>query len=284
MKLSIYNNVWFHYEIIETIICKYDKILNIIKKPTDEIYLIIKNTSSFKKYIGEKYPKIKFGDIKNFKVKNFNYMINCTIYDRNFNNLNKNKNSNTKYISHQITDRLKKNPNVYFLTPLCKHNRYIYTDILPFQNKKKLNDIPIYIIQGNITHGRRNYNLLIKILKNKYENKFKFKLVGKGNLPEKLKIYKDKIILKNNLDFINFHKEFLDAYCILPLISKNTHPQYYINKLTSTINYARGYKLKCLIDKDLQNIYKLKDVVIYNDINDISKSFRKSLEQFYNKN
>ena len=69
--------------------------------------------------------------------------------------------------------------------------------------------------------------------------------------------------------------------CILPLISKETQPCYYYNKLTSSINYARGYKLVCIIDKDLQEIYKLDNVEIYSDINDIKSCFIKTLEQFY---
>ena len=49
------------------------------------------------------------------------------------------------------------------------------------------------------------------------------------------------------------------------------------------MNYASGYNLKCLIDKDLQEIYNLKNVEIYNDINDISIGFAKTLNQFYKK-
>lgn len=87
--------------------------------------------------------------------------------------------------------------------------------------------------------------------------------------------------MKNNLNFIDYHKEFLDAYCILPLISKETHPQYYNNKLTSSINYVRGYKLKCIIDEYLQEIYKLDNVEVYRDINDIESSFINTLKNFY---
>jgi len=76
--------------------------------------------------------------------------------------------------------------------------------------------------------------------------------------------HKSQIILKNNLNFKDYHKEFLDAYCIIPLISKKKNPRYYKNKLTSSINYARAYKIKCLIDRDLQDIYNLNDVEIYN--------------------
>ena len=122
---------------------------------------------------------------------------------------------------------------------------------------------------------------LLVILSQNYKYDFKIKLIGRGDLPQSLIKYKEKIILKNNLNFIDFHKEFLNGYCILPLISKNSNPNYYKKKLTSTINYAKGYKLKCLIDKDLQDIYNLEDVEIYNDIQYINYAFEKTLEKFY---
>jgi len=70
----------------------------------------------------------------------------------------------------------------------------------------------------------------------------------------------------------------------ITFISKETQPGYYYNKLTSSINYARGYKLKCIIDKDLQEIYKLDNVEVYRDINDIESCFINTLENFYKKN
>jgi hypothetical protein len=274
-KLLIRNIFNCHYEIIESVIIKYYNILNIKKETPIDIYLHVHNNTSFQQYISNKYPKIKFKNIQNY-----DYYINCTIYDKHFDKLDKDEKSIKKYISHEITDRLKSNPNVFYVTQLSKYN-YIFADVLPFSKHKSVSNIPIYIIQGNLNQGRRYLQLLIKILNNNYNHKFIIKLVGAGYLPKILEEYKDKIVLKNNLNFIDYHKEFLDAYCILPLISKTTHPQYYNKKLTSTINYARGYKLKCLIDKDLQEIYNLSDVEIYNDINDISVGFTKTLEQFY---
>jgi hypothetical protein len=275
--LQIVNYKNCHYEIIETIIVKYHIILNIDKNTPINIYLDILDNKCFKQYLSNKYPKIQFK-----YIQNYDYYINCTVYDADFNILDYNKNSVKKYIAHEITCRLIANPNIFYLTPLSKTN-YIYADILPYTNNKKTSDIPIYIIQGNLNQQRRYLNLLKIILHNSYRYKFIIKLIGKGHLPNELKQYKDKIIVKKNLNFIDFHKEFLDAYCILPLISIKTHPHYYQNKLTSTINYARGYNLKCLIDKDLQKIYNLKNVEIYNNINDITSSFTKTLEQFYNK-
>ena len=275
-KLLIINSKKCHYEILESIIVKYHQILKIKKDETVYIYLDIIKDTSFNKYISDKYPDIKFKNIENY-----DYYINCTIYDRFFESLDM-KESKKIYISHEVSDRLKGNPNVFFLTPLSKKN-YITCDILPYTDMKTFSDIPIYIIQGNIRGNRRYFKLLVKILNNNYKHKFIIKIIGKGNLPKEFKEYKSKIVLKNNLSFIDYHKEFLNAYCILPLISKKTHSQYYTKKLTSSMNYASGYNLKCLIDKDLQEIYNLKNVEIYNDINDISIGFAKTLNQFYKK-
>ena len=280
--LLIHNNYDFHYEIIESVIVKYREILNINKNDNDDdddiiIYLHLNcKDGAFLKYVLQKYTEIK---IKDFP-RTYNYYINCTIYQRDLGRLD-NKLSNKKYVSHEITNQLKKNPNVYFLTPLASQ-RFFYADILPFSDIKKETSVPIYIIQGNLNQGRRNLNLLKKILDENHEYKFFIKLVGRGRLPKELETYKNKIILRNNLNFIDFHKEFLDAYCILPLITKKTHNAYYTKKLTSSINYARGYRLKCLIDKDLQNIYNLDDVEVFNDINDVNCAFKNTLEQFYN--
>ena len=62
----------------------------------------------------------------------YDYYVNTTIYDKD-DKLDKEK-SNKRYISHEITERLQQNPNVYFLTPLSKQ-RYIYADILPYTNQ-----------------------------------------------------------------------------------------------------------------------------------------------------
>lgn len=291
-KLLIRNKYWYggiHSEVVESIMLKCHNILKIEKNTKLEIYLDINatnprytdadDTASFKKYMRDKYPKLQFGE-----PKKFDYFIDCTC--ENHNNLDTDKNSTNKYICHEVKENLKGNPNVYFLTPLAKIRgigKFIWADILPYANCMKKSNIPIYIIQGNLNQNRRYLDLLIKILDQSYKYKFIFKIVGRGHLPKQLEKYKDKLLLKNNLSFIDYHKEFLDAYCILPLISKKTHGHYYYNRLTSSINYSRGYKLKCLIDNDLQKIYNLPNVQIYNDINDIDIAFSKTLLEFYEK-
>jgi hypothetical protein len=138
------------------------------------------------------------------------------------------------------------------------------------------------VIQGNIIPYRRCYELLNRILSVEYEYPFKIKILGRTHHEEYVfQNASDKLIYKTDLNFVDFHREFCDCYCILPLVTKKTHPQYYTNKFTSSINYARGYQLKCLIDRDLQEIYQLDNVEIFQDEGDIVEAFRRTLIDFY---
>jgi hypothetical protein len=280
MKLQIFNKIPGHYEIIESIIVKHKEIIGNHK--ISQIYLQVHEADqSFKRYIKEKYPNIIFD-----MIFNFDFHINCSIYPKHYEmikNLDKNK---FFFISHDKHKNLTQLNNVFYLTHSAGGN-YISADVMAYQDKKNMNKkIPIYIIQGHLGKEhkhRRNFNLLIKILKEKYEHPFKIKVIGKGELDESFKPYLKNIEHIKNRDFIGYHKEFLDCYCILPLTLESTNPQYYKGKLTSTINYAKGYKLKCIIDKELQDIYKLPNVETYSNENNIVNAFKKTLNDFYKK-
>jgi 2-methylcitrate dehydratase PrpD len=75
---------------------------------------------------------------------------------------------------------------------------------------------------------------------------------------------------------------FLDAYCIIPLISKATHEQYYTKKLTSSVSYGLAYKLKFLVDDELQDIYRFENSVTYDarEEEDMARAFKDTLLQF----
>lgn len=277
MIYYIFNDYNCHYEIIINAINKYDQICRVSKQNTDIIYLQVgRKNEDFINYVLKNHPYIIFE-----RPRTYDYYINCTIYNPS-NRLNKNqsiiKDDKHFYISHEVfnTD----NKNIYFVTPL-NNNNCLICDYLPFQNEVYKSSLPIYIIQGSIDNNRRNYNLLENILKENYDYDFRIKLVGSGKLDPKFDIYKNKLIIKNDLNFTEFHKEFLDCYCLLPLTSKTTQPQYYTNKLTSSINYTLAYKLHCLIDADLQNIYNLPKSYIYNDEHDIVSVFKQSLFDFW---
>ena len=270
-------NFNFHFEIIESLIVKYDQILKIPINNNYEIYLENIKSQEYIKYINSKYPKIKINSHKN----DYNYKIFSTFYPK-FENKFKDQLNNKKYffISHDINSKLNKYNNIFYLSPLCNNKNFIYLDILP-NIIKKTTDYPIYVVQGNFSDDRRNYKLLENILKFNYKYDFKIKFLGKGNFPKIMEKYMSKIIVKNNLNFIDYHNEFSDCYYIMPLITKNSHPQYYSNKLTSTISYAIAYDLKCIIDKDLQDIYKLNNVEIFNNETDFKSVFNKTLNRFY---
>jgi hypothetical protein len=279
--LYIYHNKYFkkcnHSEIIESIIFNYNYIINYNDIIDIQIYLYLETeNTSFKNYILDKY-----NDIFLEKPLYYDYCIKTTIYDNDYDYIYKN---DTKYyyISHDISERLKNLSNVYFLIPLTKN--YIKADILPFYKEKQKTNIPYYIIQGKFNE-RRNINLLLNILKTKTDLKYKIKIIGKNSGLENNKLllpFSDKIIYKHNLDFIDYHKEFLNVYCIIPLITKSSNPTYYSTKLTSSINYATGYNLKCLIDKNLQDIYQLNNVEVFDDETNISEAFSKTLIHYYN--
>ena len=280
-------NYGYHFEIIESIINKYDYIIKKPKLSENKIYLEnihsndIISAENYIKYINEKYPHIKINE----KPESFDYKIYSTFYPQFINKFkNEIVKKNIFFISHDVSDISLKYNNIFYLTPLCKSKRFIYANILPsIEHLKKKQDYPIYAVQGNFTSQRRNYRLLCNILKHNYHREYKIKFIGRGTFPEILKPYESKFIIAKNRDFINYHYEFADCYGILPLTTKKTHLQYYTKKLTSSISYAIGYDLLCIIDKDLQNIYKLKNVEIFNNENDIEKAFIRSLDKFYSK-
>jgi hypothetical protein len=271
-------NYDYHFEIIESIIQKYDTILKIKKNKENKIYLENINSNEYIKYINKIYPSIKI----NQKIDKYDYKIFTTFYFKDLDKYIDKINNPTKYffICHEVDDKLKKYNNVFYLTPLCNSNNFIYADVLP-KIKQNQNNIPIYIVQGRIGTLRRTPKLLVRILSTNFIYNYKIKIIGKGDLPKILEPFKDKIIFKKDLSFEDYHSEFSDVYCILPLITKKSLPQYYTNKLTSSISYAKAYNLKCLIDKDLQDIYHLNNVEIFNDENDIANSFMKTLKDFY---
>ena len=284
--LLIYNSYPSHSEVVESVIVNHPKI---IKQPfrCNRIFLVMNrqknlHDASFYAYIKKKYKNIVIG--KKPK-KRCDFFIEITFYPKRWNSIKDKDKTKCFYICHDVCDQFTRitAPNLWYLTPLAKYN-VMEATILPFtQQKKKKTKIPIFVIQGRINRKIRTFDSLIKVLKHPFDLKYKIKLLGRGIFPPYLEPYKDKIILKNNLDFIHYHKEFNNCYAILPLLSKERNPGYYTTSITSSINYAKAYKLKCILDADLQKIYKLKNSIVYKTQDDIIDAFGKALKLFYNK-
>ena len=94
--------------------------------------------------------------------------------------------------------------------------------------------------------------------------------------------FRSKIIFKNNLNFIDYHREFLDVYCLLPLLSPSKTPQYFKNKLSSSISYIESYKLRSLMHEALHDRYpELENVHTYSSPPEMLQKFVMLLDQFY---
>jgi len=260
---------FFHLEVAVSLISQYHDLLGIPKRDSDTVYL--RTGGDCIKYVRSTHP-----DVVIEKPQQYDYRIAVTTYPKD---LEKVKDDGVNYyICHEVFQTPLK--NVIFLTPLGA--RSCSLACLPYRATKRATDAPIYVIQGNVTKARRNYDLLLSILQHDHKHDFRIKVVGRGKLPAIFDKYADKLILRYGLGFENYHHEFADCYGILPLISKRTHPQYYTNKLTSSINYGLGYDLQFVIDSDLQEIYNLNNACVYTG-EDIDTAFAQSLNRFYNK-
>lgn len=282
INIKIINAHTYHYEIIESIMTVFlTDILKIHPYRKKQIFLYIKENASFINYIHKRflknpYYKLLINPPFTFKPK-IRVTININLYKENEKSIR--TQHNMFYISHDAVPELVKYRNVFFLTPLAKTRRYLLPLILPPINKIK-SQIPIFIIQGKIEEKRRDYRSLIPIFEKYKDRQFQIKIVGKGRLPTYLKPYEDKIILKNNLNFIDYHKEFNDVFCILPLIDDYFEHKYFKNKYSSSISYGLGYNLMFLCHTKLKKIYPLKKSKTYSTQEEMTTQFGVLLDEF----
>lgn len=271
MKLQINNNRTFHLEVIESLIVKHEEI---VKKQCDEIILNLHPHSdpSFIKYIIDKYNNVHLGH-----SDNPDYQIHATCYKGDIEQINQ-LGDNHFFICHTFDDDTRKNDNIFYLTPLAKRN-YFKPNILPNIQKIKT-EVPVYVVQGNIESGRRKYSLTIDILENTKDLQYELRFIGRGRLYQDIAKY-EKVKHFANFPFIEYHQAFHDAYCVLPLITKESNPHYYESGLTSTISYITGYNFPCIIDADLQSIYNLDNAYVFEKEEDLVSAFIKSHEDFY---
>ena len=293
-KVYISNNYYpFHCELMPSIIEKFRDIIRDkdVSEVEYKIYMTFNVDYPYKEdfimFIRNKFPNLNLAI-----TEEYDYKIDCTIYPEDKKNLiNDEKHF---YISHEIFDY--EIPNVFYLSPQCKgmcgfENNYIPCDVMAFYKRKCMNrDIPVYIIQGNMDAARRDYDLLEAILKTEYTRPYVIKIIGNGKLDPRFSKYRDsgRIIVKTNLNYCDYHRELLDGYCILPLVSREKQPEYYHTKFVSSIHYGLAFDLHFILDTELRDIYDLNKCFVYESCGEnrekgIVDAFRQSLDAFYSR-
>ena len=278
-KQCIINIELFNYSDINDLSKKPDQFINYMENKYDNVKFIKRNIDYDyiidNNVIGSRSPAVI---LKSNYITNLNNFMSEN-YPKN-NNIIINDSKKHFYISHRIEKTFFVNtPNVYYLTPLCNNDKYFIPSILPEINKKYTNKL-ICAIQGNLWEKSRNFKCLIDLFK--MYNNFFIKLIGRGNIPECLEKYSDRIIMCNNLEWNDYHKSFEDVYCILPLIDDTFEHNYFKTSLTSSISYIVGYHLKCFYHENLHKIYNLDHCITYNS-NNFIKQFEYIIKSFENK-
>ena len=269
--LLVENHERCHCEVIESVIAKSQLIIG---EQVDDVYVDV-ISSEYKHYIQVNRPDLRIG-----RPKDFDFCINCTAYPKDLPEIKSKDPHKYFFITHRFDTRFDNLSNVYGFTPRLK--RFIWCDDFAFCKSPKIQtEVPIYCIQGTIACGRRDYSLLTDILEATYQYPFLIKMIGKGRELPKSLLRHSKLIVKRNLNFTDYHREFLDCFGLLPLISREQQPQYYQDRTSSSLHYAKAYDILCLLDSEQQAIHRLSNVMVYNCRDDIVDCFAKSLELFY---
>ena len=279
--IQIMNSATFHLEVIESVIVRYPLLLG--HNPSAEngsiLYLdLAPNTDpQFIKYIQEKYPSLILG-----RTHRYHFFIGVTLYPSDYGKMVRLDPRTHFFISHTYTPTAVP-PNVRYLAPFSGHHKTFPATVLPFQEREQQHHPtypPIFVVQGDLR--RRRLDLLHKILRTPTKHPYQILLLCRKVTDPTLLQYK-QVVAKENLGFVDYHREMTRVSGILTLISKETHSHYYETKCTSSINYARSYQLLCILDRDLQNIYQLKKAVVYAQPSQIAEAFQYGLEKIHEK-
>ena len=273
--LQIHNGVPFHYEVVERVIVHYR---DIIKKDVEcKIYLDIDTRPmyQFRDHIASQYPAVIWG-----RCTSPDYFIGVTLYPSEYPivaNLDPDK---YFFIGHRF-EREAQPKNVVYLAPFSPPSSRFERIVLPFQDSKKVEvDRPVFVVQGGLNARHRNMALLRRILEAEHPDEYTILLLG-SQLEDQGLAQHPNVVFKEGLPYRAFHQNFLRVHAILPLVSRASHPQYYSKQLTSSVQYARAYGLQCILDRELQEIYRLPDAIVYEDDAGVVGAFAASVSDFY---
>ena len=273
--LQIHNGAPFHYEVVERVIVHYREI---IKKNVEcKIYLDIdaRPMPQFRDHIASQHPAVVWG-----RCASPDYFIGVTLYPNEYPTVAHLDPAKYFFISHRFEPESQPK-NVVYLAPFAPIPSRFERIVLPFQDSKKAEmDRPVFVVQGGLNARHRNMALLRRILEAEHPGEYTILLMG-SRLEDPGLGRHPRVVFKEGLPYRTFHQNFLCAHAILPLVSRTSHPQYYSKQLTSSVQYARAYGLQCILDRELQEIYRLPNAIAYEGDAGIVGAFAASVAGFY---
>jgi len=149
-------------------------------------------------------------------------------------------------------------PQPVYILPI--HN---YITAIPPREKK------ILTIIGRFKDANRDTNDLVNLIRNFHHLNFVINIFSRlrkfipkillqlsAQYPDKIKIH-----LKTSSD--KLHEYLVESKYILPLVNKNSW--YHKDRLSGNIALAYNYLVPLIMDKQLNNIYQIKNCIVYNN-------------------
>ena len=176
---------------------------------------------------------------------------------------------NTLVVVHENDPVYEGWENAWCLMPQARH--YILPTFFPFKKARPdPHAPPIFLVQGSIDVLRRNYQSLANLMAATAEYDYSVKCLGgsavpdadgarrlKGNLPENLQPFADRIILRSGLDDELYHQEIQECSFILPLLDETTNQAYFSSKLSSSVSYGVGFGVPFIAHNKLRRAYPM---------------------------
>lgn len=149
----------------------------------------------------------------------------------------------------------------------------------------KKNNITEFVVVGEISRKRKNFDLLLKAVEELLEknvDNFQVKVIGHADsakIPEKLSA---NIKILGRLSFQQMYDEVLNSDFILPLLDKNiVELERYITQGTSgSFQLSYGFAKPCVIQKCFAEKYALnnENAIIYNENEEFSSKLLQAIE------
>jgi hypothetical protein len=117
-----------------------------------------------------------------------------------------------------------------------------------------------FLVQGNMQEGRRSYSSLLAVLLHPavvaVRDRFELLLIGDGAVPAEL-VKLPGVTARIHLNEAEYHDACRSAHFVLPLTKPTTHPQYYQDTFSSTIQVGLAYELGFVVHAAQAQLYAL---------------------------